>query len=228
MRRIPALNSTVARSSRRLRLTLAVTALAAVTLSACGTEKTTADGSGSGSRNKPANSVGAQPGAASGSPEQAAFMEMMDRVARPCPSDAPSDEPIASGGPRTGPLEPLPPGETVPADTLPIAPTEGPETVLNAFEWCAAHLHVERVTHALAEVADPTPAQVGKVLNDLGYIDERIHGLKQSGSTTRFLIDLRIRGGKLGLEGSAAGANTDIEFVAGPATGPFTPVQRRQ
>jgi hypothetical protein len=49
---------------------------------------------------------------------------------------------------------------------------------------------------------------------------------QQSGAGTRFFLDLRVKGGELGLEGSAAGADTDVEFFAGPGTGAFKPVER--
>jgi hypothetical protein len=158
---------------------------------------------------------------------------MLDRVARPCASEAPSagapsaEEPIAAEGrPRTGPVEPA---KTPFVDGFePGAPTTGPGVDMSAAEWCAGHLHVERVTHALMDLADPTPAEVRKALNDLGYIDERIHGLERSGPATRFFVDLRVPGGSLCLKGSAAGASTDIEFFGTSGTGPFTPVQRKQ
>ena len=87
---------------------------------------------------------------------------------------------------------------------------------------------VERIAQALQDLANPTPTEVRTVLNDLGYVDERIHDLKQSGATTRFLLDLRDKGGRLCLEGSAAGENTVVDKCLAPATGPFTPEERKQ
>jgi hypothetical protein len=227
----PASARTTVRTPRRRRLDLAVTALAAtLALAACGTERPGADGS----RAKPVGAVGARSTETPAAQDpQVAFTEMLDRVARPCASEAPSaeapsaEEPIAAEGrPRTGPVEPA---KTPFVDgSEPGAPTTGPGVDMSAAEWCAGHLHVERVTHALMDLADPTPAEVRKALNDLGYIDERIHGLEQSGPTTRFFVDLRVSGGSLCLKGSAAGASTDIEFFGTSGTGPFTPVQRKQ
>ncbi|WP_246203540.1 hypothetical protein [Streptomyces tailanensis] len=110
----------------------------------------------------------------------------------------------------------------------PIAPTTGPEVELNARDWCASALHEERIAQALWDLVDPTPTKVRTILNDLGYIDEHIHDLKQSGATTRFFLDLRDKGGRLCLEGSAAGENTVIDKCVAPATGPFTPGERKQ
>ncbi|MFJ5900879.1 hypothetical protein ACIQFZ_36965 [Streptomyces sp. NPDC093064] len=197
MTRIPALTSTFAHSSRRPRLTLMITALAALTLGACGTEKT--------------NAVGGQP--------DAAFTAMLDKIAQSCPPSAPPE------APPTGPAETLLSGsvETPPSDAIePIAPTAGPEVELNARDWCASSLHEERIAQALWDLVEPTPTKVRATLNDLGYVDERIHDLKQSGATTRFFLDLRDKGGRLCLEGSAAGDKTVVDECVAPATGPFT------
>ncbi|MFJ9739348.1 hypothetical protein [Streptomyces sp. NPDC101166] len=204
MRRTPAPTSTATRSPHRLRPLLAVAALAAVTLTACGTEKTAVGGP----RSSPADTAGPRP--------DAAFTETLSEIAQRCP---PSASPEA---PPTGPARTLPSGETPPGDAIePIAPTAGPEVELNARDWCAGNLHEERITQALGKLADPTPTEVRAVLNDLGYIDERIHGLKRSGTTTRFLLDLRERGGRLCLNGSAAGEKTVVDKCVAPATGPF-------
>lgn len=230
MTRIPALPRTVTRSPRRPRITLAVTALAALTLTACGTEKPSAGASQNGS----ADTVGAQQAAAQPGPDpQVAFLEMLNKVAQSCPSGAlgalhpgPPQGPqsnVPAEEPQTGPVQ------TPPTDAIePIAPTTGPEAELNARDWCASSLHEERITHALWYLADPTPGKVRKILNDLGYADERIHGLEQSGATTRFFLDLREKGGRLCLDGSAEGEKTVVESFAGPETGPFTPGKRNQ
>ncbi|MEU0391980.1 hypothetical protein ABZ208_04215 [Streptomyces sp. NPDC006208] len=60
------------------------------------------------------------------------------------------------------------------------------------------------------------------------WLIERIHDLKQSGATTLFFIDLRVRDGRLCLEGSAAGPRTDVEFFAAPESGPFEPAERKR
>ncbi|MER5909619.1 hypothetical protein ABT124_03730 [Streptomyces sp. NPDC001982] len=211
MTRIPDLTSTVARSPRHRRLALAVTALAALALTACGTETTSA----AGSHSKPADAVSAErTEAPSDSDQQAAFTAMLNKVARSCPSDAPSKEPLPTDDPATDALE------------GPRAPTRAVELELDAADWCASTLHEERITQALLGLADPTPDQVQKTLNDLGYIDERIHGLKQSGATTRFFLDLRVKGGRLCMDGSAAGEETIVDACVAPETGPFTPSKR--
>ncbi|MFJ8534180.1 hypothetical protein [Streptomyces sp. NPDC093591] len=109
----------------------------------------------------------------------------------------------------------------------PIAPTAGPEVELNARDWCAGVLHEQRVAQALWDLVDPTPTKVRTILNDLGYVDEHIHDLEQSGATTRFFLDLRDEGGRLCLKGSAAGEHTVIDTCVAPAAGPFTPGELR-
>ncbi|GEC09630.1 hypothetical protein SSP24_72850 [Streptomyces spinoverrucosus] len=211
MRRTSALTSTVASSPHRLRRTLAIAALGALALAACGTEKTSANGP----RSKPAGTAEVRP--------SAAFTAMLDKVAQSCPPSA------APEAPPTGPAQTLPPGSVeMPPDVEPIAPTAGPEVELNARDWCASNLHEERIAQALWDLVDPTPTKVRTILNDLGYVDERIHDLKQSGATTRFFLDLRDKGGRLCLEGSAAGENTVVDKCVAPATGPFTPGERKQ
>jgi hypothetical protein len=178
---------------------LAMTALAAVALTACGTEKAAAGGP----QSTPAGTAGVRP--------SAAFTEMLSKVAQQCPPSAPPE------APPTGPTETLPSGVTPPGDAIePIAPTAGPEVELNARDWCAGNLHEERITQALWELANPTPAKVRTILNDLGYVDERIHGLKQSGTATRFSLDLRDQGGRLCLDGSAAGEQTVVDKCVTP------------
>lgn len=191
---------------------LAASALAALSLAACGTEKTNAGGSPS----RPADAVGARhteaPAARTASAEQAAFTAMLDEVARTCPAH----------GPKTAyPTDP--PADDPATEELegPIAPTSGPEVELDDRDWCAKHLHEERVTQALWNLAEPTPAEVRKILNGLGYTDERIHGLQRSGPATRFLIDLRDKGGRLYLDGSAAGEQTLVDGRVAPRTGPL-------
>ncbi|MGY4920789.1 hypothetical protein ACWD9K_37635 [Streptomyces sp. 900116325] len=99
---------------------------------------------------------------------------------------------------------------------------------LNARDWCASNLHEERIAQALWYLVDPTPTKVRTIPNELGYADERIHDLKQSGATTRFFLDLREKGGRLCLEGSAAGEKTIVDKCVAPANGPFMPGDRKQ
>ncbi|MEU4874439.1 hypothetical protein [Streptomyces sp. NPDC021608] len=187
------------------------TAVAALGLAACGAEKTHTDGSPS----RPAAVAGA-----AGARTDPAFTAMLDEVARSCPPSAPPE------APPSGPAHTLPPGSAVTPDVEPVAPTAGPEVELNARDWCAGALHEERLTQALWNLADPTPTKVRRILHDLGYVDGRIHDLEQSGATTRFLLDLRDRGGRLCLEGSAAGEDTVVDRCVAPATGPFTAGER--
>ncbi|MEU7069469.1 hypothetical protein AB0B30_11150 [Streptomyces narbonensis] len=211
MRRIPASTGTLARSSRRPRLTLAVTALAVLALGACGTAKATSDRE----RAVHAETVGSRQTGPT-------LAELQEYVERTCP---------APGTPLAPPPSPAPapPGWEPPADMIePAAPTAGPEVELNARDWCASNLHEQRIAEALWDLADPTPTKVRTILNDLGYVDERIHDLKQSGTATRFFLDLRENGGKLCLEGSAAGEETVVDKCVAPATGPFTPGDRKQ
>ncbi|MFF8191445.1 hypothetical protein ACF05L_11440 [Streptomyces bobili] len=203
MRRTPALTGTVTRFPRRPRRTLVVIAFAALALAACGTERTSAGGLQSES----ADTAEARP----------SLTEVLDRVEQSCPTSAPPESPPS------GPALSLPPGAVeIPSDVEPIAPTAGPEVELNARDWCASNLHEERIAQALWDLADPTPAKVRTILNDLGYVDERIHDLKQSGATTRFFLDLRDKGGRLCLEGSAAGEDTVVDKCVAPVSGPFT------
>ena len=209
MRRNPALTSTVTRFPRRTRHTLVMTALAALALAACGTEKTSAGGL----RSERADTAEARPG----------LTEIADRVEESCPPSAPPEPPPS------GPALPLPAGAVeTPPDVEPVAPTAGPEVELNARDWCASNLHEERIAQALRDLVDPSPAEVRTILNDLGYGDERIHGLKQSGATTRFFLDLRDKGGRLCLEGSAAGEGTVVDKCVAPVSGPFTSGKRNQ
>ncbi|WP_405792301.1 hypothetical protein [Streptomyces sp. NBC_01506] len=212
MRRIPASTGTFARSSRHPQLALATTILAVLALGACGTEKA----STGGERAEPAGAVGGRP--------DAAFGAMLDEAAQSCPA------PALPKAPPSGPVETLPPGSVeIPPDTEPIAPTTGPEVELNTRDWCASARHEERIARALWDLADPTPTKVRTILHGLGYIDDRIHDLKQSGAATRFFLDLRDKGGRLCLEGSAAGEETVIDKCVAPATGPFiTPGEQKR
>ncbi|MFE1287353.1 hypothetical protein [Streptomyces sp. NPDC058751] len=62
---------------------------------------------------------------------------------------------------------------------------------MNARDWCASALHEERIAQALWNLEDPAPAEVRTTLNGLGHADERIHGLKRSGASTRFFLEDR-------------------------------------
>ncbi|WP_406054533.1 hypothetical protein OG462_04140 [Streptomyces sp. NBC_01077] len=94
---------------------------------------------------------------------------------------------------------------------------------LSARDWCASGLHEERITQALLKLKDPAPDEVRKILNGLGYVDERIHGLERTGAATHFFLDLREKGGRLCVKGSAAGENTVVDTCVAPEIGPFSP-----
>lgn len=203
--------STFARSSRRPRLTLALTALAVLALGACGTAKASVGGEPA------ASATPAAPAKPMGSLSSPALAEIQEYIAQTCPSP---------GTPQVGPPSPqaAPHGEEAPADVVgPISPTAGPEVGLNGRDWCASALHEQHIYQAIQELADPTPAKVRATLNHLGYADERIHGLKQSGATTHFFLDLRENGGRLCLEGSVGGGvEAVLDKCVAPVTGPFT------
>ncbi|MBB4710674.1 hypothetical protein BJ965_000556 [Streptomyces luteogriseus] len=211
MRRLSELVGTAAHTLRRSHITLVTALVATVGLVACGTESAGTDAG----LTSPAGGAEDRPGTA--------FSKMLDEVAETCPADGPPQ------APPSGPANPMPSGaeETPPSGAVvPIAPTAGPEVELNARDWCAGHLHAERVARALRGLKKPTPTDVRAVLKDLGYIDERIHGLRQSGAATRFSLDLRDRGGRLCTAGSAAGARTVVDLCVASATGPFVTGQR--
>ncbi|MGW8354070.1 hypothetical protein [Streptomyces wedmorensis] len=211
MRRTPSSPAKSVRSSRRPRLTLAMTALAVLALGACGTAKTTTGDEGA-VRAEAVESR--QPGPT--------LAEIKAHIEQSCPP--PGAPPAAPPSPQAPP-----PGMEPPADMEPPAvPTTGPEVELNARDWCAGALHEQRIAEALLDLVDPTPTKVRTILNDLGYADDRIHDLKQSGATTQFFLDLREKGGRLCLDGSAAGQDTVVDKCVAPATGPFTPGDRNQ
>ncbi|MER6107163.1 hypothetical protein ACWGPD_27810 [Streptomyces hirsutus] len=198
---------------------LAAAALAALALTGCGSNGS----SGNGAQGEPGRGAGAKVSATPSTPEQAAFAAMLDKVAQPCssPIEAPSG-PTDERSTGSEGKQSLAPGETPPAEPIePGAPAEH-ETQLSDRDQCASVQHEQRIIAALQTVSEPTPAKVRKSLNGLGYIDERIHGLKQDGRTTRFYLDLRKDGGRLCEAGVAAGEQADVTPCMAPATGPFT------
>ncbi|MFI1718774.1 MULTISPECIES: hypothetical protein [Streptomyces] len=196
------------------RRAFAVTALAALALTACGSEEPASQGE----RGKSA--------VAAPTRDDAAFVKMLDEVARECPPPGTKRQSPAApeGEAPTAPVE-APPGataETPPGGAVePVAPTAGPEVELDAHDWCAGVQHEQRVAEAVLQLKKPDPAQVRKTLNGLGYTDGRIHGLKQSGATTKFVVDLRDKGGRLCLDGTANGELTEVDACSAPADGPF-------
>ncbi len=217
---------------RRPQLTLTAMVLAAFVLGACGTEQPQAT-----SRSTSADVVGSEPSAVPPSPDQqTAFIEMLNSVGQPCYPDAPTDQESSSSeeapdaAPPTAPTEMLPIDKTPPssAPSTPDPSATPREVVLGALERCEGRLHIERISNALSGMTDSSPAQVRKALNRLGYIDERIHDLEQSGPTTHFFLDLRFMGGSLCLDGSVTGTKVVVEAFGAPEVGPFTPVNRKR
>lgn len=196
---------------------LAAAALAALALTGCGSEL-----NGSDPQGEPARSVASKTRPTQPSSEQEAFAAMLAMYAQACPpSDGvPSAPPVKSTS--TEPVQSLAPGETPPTEPIEPGPLTGPAAELDRHDWCTSVHHEQRIIEALQQVLEPTPSKVRKTLNDLGYIDERIHGLKQDGKTTRFYLDLRENGGRLCEAGLAAGETTDVTPCVAPASGPFT------
>lgn len=230
--------STVARTTRRHpRRILALTSLAALALTACGTERAHTEGAQRG----PADGIRAD--AAAAQPRQDPlmdFLNMQSTVLRTCLPDAPSskvpaeealpeDEHIAEKTrlparerPRSVPV-PLPRDEEPPPGADPTTP---PHVELGPVEECEGHVHGERITKAFSTLPNPTVARIRKTLNALGYPDARIHGLERTGTTVRFFIDLRFMGGHLCLDGSVTGTRTVVEAFGTREVGPFNPGER--
>ncbi|APS21459.1 hypothetical protein TK78_22980 [Streptomyces sp. Tue 6075] len=200
-------------SGRRV-LAAALTAVTALALTACGTERN----NGGGKAGSTGSSTASQQ-----QPEQAAAQALFARFEKACPEPgANSRRPNGATKPDTAEPETIAPGETPPADPIELAPPTGPEAELDDRDSCVSAHHEQRVIAALQMLADPTPATVRKTLNGLGYTDERIHHLKQDGKKTRFFIDLReYGGGRLCASGVAAGAVSDVVPCVAVAEGPF-------
>lgn len=199
---------------RRACAAAALTAVAALALTACGTEQS---GGGGRAGNAGSSTVSQQP-----SPESAAAQALFDRFEKACPEPGVnSRRPIGTSKPDGEEPETIAPGETPPADPVEPAPPTGPEAELDDRDRCVSAHHEQRVIAALQMLADPTPAKVRTTLNGLGYTDERIHNLKQDGKKTRFHIDLREDGGRLCETGLAAGAVSDVVPCVAVAEGPF-------
>ncbi|MFI9121827.1 hypothetical protein ACIGW0_20865 [Streptomyces bikiniensis] len=186
-----------------------VAVLASLALVGCGGQDGPGPGAGAGKASTPSSSA-----------DRAAFAAMLDEVTRPCPP--PGTAPAAPKPTGAQRQQSLAPGETPPTGPIEPGAPSGPETVLDARDWCASVQHEQRIVEALQAVANPTPANVRRTLNGLGYIDERIHGLEQDGRTTRFRLDLREGGGRLCEVGTAAGEATEVTACVAPATGAFT------
>ncbi|MFG3395476.1 hypothetical protein [Streptomyces parvus] len=199
---------------RRLLAAAAITVATALALTACGTEEN--DGG------RQTGSAGSSTASQQPSPEQGATQALFDRFEKACPEPGVnSRRPTGARKPDTAEPETIAPGETPPADPIEPAFPTGPEAELDDRDWCVSAHHEQRVIAALQKVADPTPGKVRKTLNGLGYMDERIHHLKQDGKKTRFHLDLRESGGRLCESGLAAGAVSDVVPCVAVAEGPF-------
>ncbi|WP_208298503.1 hypothetical protein [Streptomyces liangshanensis] len=224
MTRTPLRTSTTARSPRRSRYavpgaTLAITALAALALTACGTTK-----AGAAHARDTSGAVGARPATGMPRPDaEMAFLEMLTTVGETCVGATPGGDEVIPPGerPRSRPERIPPIGAAPSGPPATLAPDRGTE--LHEDEWCARRLHEERVGRALRSLARPTPARVREVLNRLGYIDARIHGVGRSGATIRFFVDLRFMGSRLALRGTAAGPRSVVEGFGVFESGPFDP-----
>ncbi|PJM98006.1 hypothetical protein CG740_38195 [Streptomyces sp. CB01201] len=199
--------------------------LTMLALAACGTQR------GQDGARSSADAVGAQPVASEPSPDaEVAFMQMLERVGRPCVPDAPaeetgSDDPLPGEHPPTRPSELLPVGEKPPtANASPTATAEQPK--LNGVEKCEGREHSTRITKALTDLKNPQAAQVRAALNRLGYINSRIHDLTEAAGTVRFYLDLRVMGGQLAVKGAAGGGTVSAQAFAYPEQGKFAPEKR--
>ncbi|MFC8656298.1 hypothetical protein ACFUCT_14055 [Streptomyces parvus] len=137
---------------RRLLAAAAITAVTALALTACGTEKN--DGG------RQTGSAGSSTASQQPSPEQGATQALFDRFEKACPEPgANSRRPTGAGKPDTAEPETIAPGETPPADPIEPAFPTGPEAELDDRDWCVSAHHEQRVIAALQKVADPTPAR---------------------------------------------------------------------
>lgn len=211
-----------ARDFRRTGRLLAVTALASLVLTACGTHNGT-EKAGRSTAERPRSAAAAAAGHSASAPP-AAFTGMLDEVAESCPSDPASRK----GTVKDNAPEPEETVSPLPEDFVEPSWDSGqPGLELSPYEWCAGHLHVERVTHALMAIEKPTPELVRAALNDLGYVDERILGPRRTEGKIRFLLDLRVDGGKLCLWGETGGGEPYVELFADTGPEPsFSPDPR--
>ncbi|MFI8827969.1 hypothetical protein [Streptomyces sp. NPDC053431] len=205
----------------------ALAALSALALTACGTEGADASGAPAAPGTaSPSRSASPAPSAPAPEPELA-FMGMLLDVARPCGPDLPAEPmtpPPVDGAPGRKP--PRQPAGPLPVDSSPPGPAKPAdpswEGELNSLEQCAGRLHTARVTKELDRLGDAAPPRVRAALNGLGYIDGRIHGLRRTGTTTTFRLDLRSMGGLLCLKGSTGPGGTTLKAFALSPEKPLT------
>ncbi|WP_234342882.1 hypothetical protein [Streptomyces fulvoviolaceus] len=216
------------RRSARIRLGAAPAALCALALAACGTERPGDGDPKAGLEDRVEATVSSSAGSpdpeddGKGDAEFLVFMQLLNSVAEPCVPEfetpdleelGETEEPKWTGTamPPEPPLPDEPPPSEEPAD--PDAAKK--EVPLSSVEKCTARAHTRRISKALKGTPDPTPRQVGDVLRDLGYIDERVRGSQQSGGDVEFMLDLRVLGSSLCLSGSTSGTKTVVESYGG-------------
>ncbi|MFE5210284.1 hypothetical protein [Streptomyces sp. NPDC056600] len=208
-----------ARGFRRTGRLLAVTALASLVLSACGSQAGTAEARRSAGERSQSAAVAAAGRSASAPP--AAFTGMLDEVARGCPASREGSVTDDAPEPKET-VTPLPEGFVEPQVDSAQSGLE-----LSPYEWCAGHRHVQRVTQSVAAIEKRTPEGVRAALNDLGYVDERILGPERTGGKIHFLLDLRVDGGELCLWGEVGGGEPYVELFADTDAKPsFSPDPR--
>ncbi|MGW1143911.1 hypothetical protein ACWD6I_02375 [Streptomyces sp. NPDC002454] len=226
---------TARRPLRRSRVAPALSALAALALTACGTAAPPA--SPGTAKVTDAPTARAQPAAdRDGVPEEESeeagdFVLVQGGLMAAC--DGPAPEPVAEEEAGVEPPTSPPPlvladeGEPLPAG-VPGKPEEPEEPRLDAFDRCLAERNAEHLTRALAELDDPAPDRVRAVLNRLDYPSDRIHGLRRTGTSTRFLVDLRMFEGVLALKGSVTRTDGSTESTFEPvAVTPVEPIDPR-
>ncbi|WP_445402441.1 hypothetical protein ACSMX9_12710 [Streptomyces sp. LE64] len=224
---------TARRTLRRPRVAPALTALAALALTACGTDAPSA--SSGAAKDADAPTARAQPAADRGpdtdpdeeSEEGGRFVLAQGRFMAAC-DDGSAPEPVAEG-PGQPPTSPPPLVLADEGEPLPTgAPREQQDPRLDAFDRCLAERNAEHLTRALDGLDDPAPDRVRAVLNRLDYPNDRIHGLRRTGATTRFLVDLRMFEGVLALKGSVTRTDGSTESTFEPvAVTPVEPIDPR-
>ncbi|MGW0839020.1 hypothetical protein ACWD26_02460 [Streptomyces sp. NPDC002787] len=207
-------------------------ALCALALTACGAERASGGDTkaGAGAEGRVEAGAASPSRAPSRAPSDDAefltFMELITDLVEPCAGERPAPPPTdweeeseSAAPPADPPVEPpaeVPSDLPLPEEPLPTSESGEPRSAdekveLTSLEKCEASIHTERITKAFEETADPTPERVGDGLRDLGYIDESVQGLRDSGDGVRFLLDLRVMGGQLCLAGDVTATRTVIE-----------------
>lgn len=221
-----------------------VVALGCVALSGCGTQNATTGRAPAGGTLAAASPSDAPPGDEAA---ELRFLALMTRTARGCAPDAPDDgggsvpapeDPPGGEGvpaPRYGPGEtppgvpnaeggtpvplddPAPPGPT-PESAGPTAVGPVEEVPLTGVEECDGGEHVKRVREAFGNTRTTGHRAMREKLTDLGYPVSRIHRMPDRAGAPRVRLDLRVMGGHLALEVTAAGRGVTVEAFGAPET----------